>query len=86
VNNNKTITALTAGGHKPATVRDDRSSPEIIPPFPATCRAEAIAGTGQYARCLVDVDIICWYRINPFGLGPFCLHPCHLEIVTRTTG
>jgi hypothetical protein len=86
VNSNKTITALTAGGHKPATARDDRSSSKIIPPFAATCRAEAIAGNKQYSRCLVNADTICWYRTSPFNFGPLCLHPHHLEIVTRTDG
>ena len=58
---------------------------KIVPPFAATCRAEPITGVGGYSRCLVDVNIICGYRTNPFSLGPFCLHPRHSEIVARTT-
>jgi len=67
-------------------VGDGKPPVRIVPPFAATCRAAAIPGTGQYARCLVDTNTICWYRINPFKLGPLCLHPRHSEIVTRTTG
>ena len=57
---------------------------EMIPPFAATCRAEPVVGAPQHSRCLVDVNIMCAYRANPFNFGPFCLHPRHLDIVART--
>lgn len=57
---------------------------EMIPPFAATCRAEPVVGAPQHSRCLVDVNIMCVYRASPFNLGPFCLHPRHLDIVART--
>jgi len=64
--------------------RSAGSVPDMLPPFAAICRAEAVADTRQHSRCLVDVNIVCAYRTSPFNFGPFCLHPRHLEIVART--
>jgi hypothetical protein len=61
-----------------------KNKPEKIPSFSATCRAEAIAGTKQYLRCLVDLNVPCWYRLAPITHGPFCAHPRHSEIVAQT--
>jgi len=60
--------------------------PGLVPPFTALCRAEPVADGAQYARCLVNVSISCGYRINPFGVNHFCLHPHHKEIIARTAG
>jgi len=57
---------------------------DMLPPFAATCRAEAVPDDRQHSRCLVDANIVCAYRTSPFNFGPFCLHPRHLEIVART--
>jgi hypothetical protein len=57
-----------------------------IPSFAATCRAEPVPGAKDYSRCLVDASIICGYRVSPFNIGRFCLHPLHKEIVARTAG
>jgi hypothetical protein len=58
--------------------------PTTIPPFAPTCRAEAIPGHQQYARCLVDENLACCYRSCLSTLGSFCLHPHHREIAART--
>ncbi|MGA9779309.1 MAG: hypothetical protein WBS33_13650 [Verrucomicrobiia bacterium] len=59
---------------------------EMVPPFGASCRAEPVADSAKYSRCLVAVDIICAYRTSPFGLDHFCLHSRHQEIAARTAG
>jgi hypothetical protein len=63
-------------------VHTERSS---APPFAATCRAESLAGTTHYSRCLVDETILCCYRSGLLSLGFFCLHPRHQEIVAQTS-
>jgi len=86
VSSNDTILAAPPERSPRVTVGDGKPPFKIVPPFAATCRAVAMPGTGQYSRCLVDANTICWYRISPFNLGPLCLHPRHLEIVQRTAG
>ena len=82
------ITAIEAPPEQSPRLTVGRGKPpvKIVPPFAETCRAAAMSGTRQYSRCLVDANTICWYRINPFNLGPLCLHPLPSEIVTRTNG
>ena len=86
MSSNNTVIETPPDRSPRVTVDDGNSPVRIVPPFAATCRAVAMPGTGQYSRCLVDANTICWYRINRFNLGALCLHPRHPEIVTRTDG
>ena len=52
----------------------------------AECRAEPVADTNQYSRCLTDESLACAFRIRLFNLGKFCLHPLHQKISARTAG
>jgi len=70
---------------KAETADKDTPVSGMIPPFAATCRATAVAGTNQYSHCLVDEGIYCCYRSCLLSLGYFCLHPRHLEIAARTS-
>jgi len=86
VSSNGTVIAVSPDHLQCVMVGDGKPPAKTIPPFAASCRAEAMAGVRPYSRCLVDAGTVCWYRVSPFSFGPLCLHPRHLEIVRQTDG